>query len=65
MTSVTKGASVESRNPAGYGEFAAAGDAGIGEYRCSVCGYGVIVQAVLPRCPMCGGTSWERAARRR
>jgi predicted Zn-ribbon and HTH transcriptional regulator len=37
----------------------AAGDAAVGEFRCSECGYGVSVYRVLPRCPMCSGTSWE------
>lgn len=32
-----------------------------GAFRCSGCGYGVTVQAALPRCPMCGGKTWERA----
>jgi rubrerythrin len=30
-----------------------------GEFRCAECGYGVVVQRVLPQCPMCGGTAWE------
>lgn len=47
----------------GYVEFAATGDAAFGEYHCSECGYGVTVWRVLPRCPMCGGTSWEQSAR--
>lgn len=42
-----------------YVEFATTGTAGKGVYRCSGCGYGVAVQASLPRCPMCGGTTWE------
>ena len=37
----------------------AAGNAAVGEFRCRGCGYGVIVQRTLPRCPMCGGSSWE------
>jgi rubredoxin len=32
-----------------------------GEFHCSECGYGVTIVRVLPRCPMCGGTSWEQA----
>lgn len=30
-----------------------------GEFRCAECGYGAVVQRVLPPCPMCGGTAWE------
>jgi len=45
-----------------YVEFATAGSAAPGAYHCSSCGYGVTIQATLPRCPMCGGTSWEAAA---
>jgi rubrerythrin len=41
-------------------EFGAAGQAGTGEYHCSACGYGVVVQTRLPRCPMCSGTSWTQ-----
>ena len=44
--------------------FGAAGEAGTGEYHCSECGYGVVVQSRLPRCPMCSGTVWEPGARR-
>lgn len=45
-----------------YVEFATAGATAAGVYRCSGCGYGVAVQASLPRCPMCGGTTWEAAS---
>ena len=45
-----------------YVEFVRAGAAAAGAYRCSGCGYGVTVRASLPRCPMCAGTTWERAA---
>jgi rubrerythrin len=31
-----------------------------GTFHCAECGYGVAVQARLPHCPMCGGTTWER-----
>jgi rubredoxin len=44
-----------------YVEFRATGAAATGAYHCSGCGYGVAVSSVLPRCPMCGGTSWEAA----
>jgi hypothetical protein len=43
----------------GFVEFAAAGSRAAGEFRCAECGYGAIVQRVLPQCPMCGGTVWE------
>jgi rubredoxin len=36
------------------------GTVAVGEFRCSECGYGVIVHRELPSCPMCGGTSWEQ-----
>lgn len=29
-----------------------------GEFRCSECGYGVMVYRELPRCPMCFGSAW-------
>jgi rubredoxin len=45
-----------------YIEFARTGSAAAGEYRCSGCGYGVTVQAALPHCLMCAGTTWEPAA---
>ena len=41
-------------------ELYAAGDRAIGEFRCSGCGYGVMIGATLPHCPMCGGQAWER-----
>jgi rubrerythrin len=40
-------------------EFHAAGERVTGEHRCSECGYGVAVYTALPRCPMCGGETWE------
>lgn len=40
-------------------EFAVAGTAAHGDYRCSECGYGITVRANLPQCPMCAGKSWE------
>ena len=42
-----------------YVEFWAAGSQAKGEFRCADCGYGAIVTAALPRCPMCGCESWE------
>ena len=32
-----------------------------GEFRCSECGYGVVVSSALPSCPMCHGDTWEPA----
>ena len=29
---------------------------------CSGCGYGVTIFRTLPRCPMCGGQTWEQTA---
>ena len=40
-------------------EFAVAGAKLAGEFRCTECGYGAVVQRVLPQCPMCGGMVWE------
>ncbi len=45
---------------AGFVDFAAAGTQAAGEFRCAECGYGAVVQRVLPPCPMCGGTVWEK-----
>ena len=42
--------------------FVPAGDRANGEFRCSECGYGVIVRSVLPACPMCRGLVWEEPA---
>jgi hypothetical protein len=44
-----------------YVEFWSAGSHAKGEFRCADCGYGAIVTAALPRCPMCGCESWEPA----
>jgi hypothetical protein len=43
----------------GLVEFAVAGSSVAGEFRCADCRYGVVVQRVLPPCPMCGGAIWE------
>jgi predicted RNA-binding Zn-ribbon protein involved in translation (DUF1610 family) len=32
-----------------------------GAFHCVECGYGVTVREQLPRCPMCGSETWERA----
>ena len=47
-----------------YVDFFAADAPATGAFRCSGCGYGVTVKTSLPHCPMCGGTTWERAASR-
>jgi hypothetical protein len=44
---------------AGFVDFALAGTEVAGEFRCSDCRYGAVVQRALPPCPMCGGTVWE------
>lgn len=44
----------------GFLEFAVAGTMLAGEFRCADCGYGAVVQRVLPPCPMCGGAIWEQ-----
>jgi hypothetical protein len=43
----------------GFVDFAVAGTEVSGEFRCADCGYGAVVQNMLPQCPMCGGTIWE------
>ena len=40
---------------------APAGAPAKGEFRCTLCGYGVAVHRELPRCPMCAGEDWEPA----
>jgi hypothetical protein len=44
-----------------YVPFWATGAPAKGEFHCSDCGYGVTIHTKLPRCPMCGGGSWEQA----
>ena len=43
----------------GFVAFAVAGSPAAGEFRCTECGYGAVVQRLLPQCPMCAGTVWE------
>jgi len=43
----------------GFADFVVAGTRASGEFRCADCGYGAVVQRLLPQCPMCGGTVWE------
>ena len=45
----------------GYVQFWSAGESVKGEFHCAECGYGVAICRELPRCPMCGGVSWEQA----
>jgi rubrerythrin len=54
------GRSVETLESKGFVDFFTTGQLGAGEFHCSQCGYGVIVQFELPRCPMCSGTVWEK-----
>jgi rubrerythrin len=49
-------------SPDEYVEFVAMGELVKGEFHCSECGYGVTVHRELPRCPMCGGDSWEQSS---
>jgi len=44
---------------AGFADFVVAGTRLSGEFRCADCGYGAVVQRLLPQCPMCSGTVWE------
>jgi rubrerythrin len=60
MTQDTYGSNEGSN--AGYVQFWTAGESVKGEFHCADCGYGVAVCRELPRCPMCGGESWEQAA---
>jgi len=43
----------------GFADFVVAGTRVSGEFRCADCGYGAVVQRLLPQCPMCSGTVWE------
>jgi hypothetical protein len=46
----------------GFVRFFETGDGVKGEFHCSGCGYGVTICRTLPRCPMCGGQTWEQTA---
>jgi lipopolysaccharide biosynthesis regulator YciM len=48
----------------GFVDLVVAGTRTSGEFRCAECGYGAVVQRVLPHCPMCTGTVWESRERR-
>lgn len=45
----------------GFVLFRATGEPAKGAFECSACGYGVVVTAALPACPMCAGTAWEES----
>jgi len=51
---------VETVDDPGFVEFVEAGSTSAGEFRCLDCGYGAVIQLVVPPCPMCKGTVWER-----
>jgi hypothetical protein len=61
MTAEGSGRNVEAPEPGGYTRLLGTGESTAGEFHCSECGYGVIVQRTPPRCPMCSGTAWEPA----
>jgi hypothetical protein len=43
-----------------YVTFLESGDSARGSFRCTDCGYGVVVTGTLPLCPMCAGAAiWE------
>jgi hypothetical protein len=46
----------------GFVPFFRTGDSVKGEFHCSDCRYGVTICRRLPRCPMCGGETWEQTA---
>jgi rubredoxin len=54
------GRNAETLEPGAIAGSIRTGEAADGEFHCSGCGYGVIVAAELPRCPMCSGTAWEQ-----
>jgi rubrerythrin len=58
---MTEGTKTSRATTDDYVEFWAAGQSVKGEFHCAECGYGVIILRALPRCPMCGGTSWEQS----
>ncbi len=43
----------------GLADYLLAGAPAVGEFRCTDCGYGAVIQRLLPVCPMCGGEIWE------
>ena len=58
---MSEGSTVESFDPVDYVAFHTAGRRAAGEFHCSECGYGIVVQRLLPFCPMCGGVVWEQS----
>jgi rubrerythrin len=55
----TAAASAATLDESGFVDFSVTGTPASGEFRCTDCGYGAVVQRTLPPCPMCGGTVWE------
>jgi rubrerythrin len=51
----------DSPDSPGLGDVPRTGQPAAGEFTCSGCGYGVIVEVELPRCPMCSGTTWRQS----
>ena len=45
-----------------YVAFRQSGEAAKGSFRCTECGYGVVVTQTLPSCPMCSEQVWEHVA---
>jgi hypothetical protein len=58
-TSESRSTTETQLDDSGFVDFVAAGAQITGDFRCADCGYGAVVQSVLPPCPMCGGTFWE------
>ena len=54
------GRSTEMLEATGFVDFFMTGQPATGEFHCSECGYGVIVERELPRCPMWSSTGWEQ-----
>ena len=54
-------AGIREQVDADFVEFRATGEHAQGSFRCSDCGYGVVVADRLPPCPMCGGAVWEES----
>ena len=46
----------------GFVPFFHTGESVKGEFHCSDCAHGVMVCRTLPRCPSCGGETWEQTA---
>jgi hypothetical protein len=63
---VAKGVAMEretwDESDTGFVRFFRTGEAVKGEFHCSECRYGVTICRELPRCPMCGGETWEQTS---